>query len=35
VIKFREAALNSNGTLLVHGRIPPEVMEEAMAVEVD
>lgn len=34
-IPFREAALRANGTLLVHGRIPPEVFEEALAVVVD
>jgi hypothetical protein len=34
-IPFREAALRANGTLLVHGRIPPEVYEEALAVVVD
>jgi hypothetical protein len=30
-IKFKEAVLNANGTLLVQGRIPPEIVEEAMA----
>lgn len=34
-IKFKEAALRANGTLLVHGRIPPDVYEEALAVVVD
>jgi Family of unknown function (DUF6325) len=34
-IKFREAALRANGTLLVHGRIPPEVYEEALSVVVE
>jgi hypothetical protein len=34
-IPFREAALRANGTLLLHGRIPPEVFEEALAVVVD
>jgi uncharacterized membrane protein len=34
-IKFKEAVLKANGTLLVQGRIPPEVIEEAMAVVVD
>ena len=34
-IKFKEAALRANGTLLVHGRIPPDVYEEALAVVID
>jgi len=34
-VKFKEAALRANGTLLVHGRIPPDVYEEALAVTVN
>jgi hypothetical protein len=34
-IKFKEAALRANGTLLVHGRIPPDIYEEALAVVVE
>jgi hypothetical protein len=34
-VKFKEAALRANGTLLVHGRIPPDIYEEALAVVVD
>jgi hypothetical protein len=34
-VKFKEAVINTNGRLLVQGRIPPELIEETMAIAVE
>jgi uncharacterized membrane protein len=34
-IKFKEAALRANGALVLHGRVPANVIDEALAVVVD